>query len=211
MNRKSTTSKGFTIVELLIVVVVIAILASITIVGYGNVRRTAENTAVLASVSNWEKSIKIYQATTEKLPDDWTCLGTSVDNFPRDDAYRLGPGQCERGMIVDDDEWTSEYKTGPPQPSKTTSTPNLLRQNTSPGSGAMKTLTSGPKIIKGIIYAVVFNDQTQVNHKGAYLFYALNSQACPVGEAHKIRGTVNVCARSLTGPATDITDVIDTN
>ena len=207
MNRKSTTPKGFTIVELLIVVVVIAILASITIVGYGNVRRSAENTAVLASVSNWEKSVKIYQATTEKLPDDWTCLATSVSDFPADQAYNLGPGMCERGMIVSD-VWTSEYKTTPPQPFKPTSTPDLLRQNASAGSGAMKPLVSGTKIIKGIIYAAVSN-QTQVDHPGAYLFYALNDQACPAGEAHKIHDKVNVCARSLTAPVTNLDEVID--
>jgi prepilin-type N-terminal cleavage/methylation domain-containing protein len=199
--------KGFTIVELLIVVVVIAILAAITIVSYNGIQRRASNTLVLASVTNWEKIIRLYQATNYKLPDDWTCLGTSVNDFPVDNSFSLGVGMCERGMIVNDG-WTSEFKTVPPQPSKPTPTPVLLRDNASPGSGAMKTLSDGSKVIKGIIYAAVSN-QTQVDHPGAYLFYALSGQACPQGEAHKIHGSVNVCARSLTAAGTAWIDAID--
>lgn len=207
MQAKQRRDKGFTIVELLVVVVVIAILATITIVSFNGIQQRAANTKVLASVSNWEKSIKLYQSLGNKMPDDWTCLGMSVNDFPADPAYSLGVGMCERGMIVADN-WTSEFKTVPPQPSKPTSTPNLLRQNASPGSGAMTTLTSGTKIIKGIVYAAVSN-QTQVSHPGAYLFYALNKQACPTGEAHAIHGNVNICAKPLTGAGTAWIDAID--
>lgn len=207
MIFKGKPTSGFTIVELLIVVVVIAILATITIISYNGIQQRAQNSTVLLSVSNWEKSIKMYQSLSSKLPDDWTCLGMSVNDFPADPAYSLGPGMCERGMIVSD-AWTSEYKTTPPQPSKPTSTPNLLRQNSSPGSGAMQTLTSGNKVIKGIIYAAV-SSQTDVDHPGAYLFYALKGQACPAGEDHAIHGNVNVCARALTSAGTNWIDAID--
>jgi len=208
MQTRLRHTKGFTIVELLIVIVVIAILAAITIVSYNGIQRRASNTNVLTSVSNWEKIIRIYQATNSKLPDDWTCLGTSANDFPVDATFSLGVGMCERGMIVADN-WTSEFKTTPPHPTKPTSTPVLLRQNASPGSGAMPTLSSGTKVIKGIIYAAVSN-QTQVDHQGAYLFYGLNNQACPTGEAHAIHGSVNICARSLTPAGTAWIDAIDT-
>jgi len=207
MKTPSQLTKGFTIVELLIVVVVIAILAAITIVSYNGITNRANNSVVLGSVSSWENIIRLYQVTNERLPDDWTCLGSSVDNFPADNAFSLGVGMCERGMIVSDG-WTSEFKTVPPQPSKPTPTPVLLRQNASAGSGAMKTLSSGNKVMKGIIYAAVSN-QTQVPYPGAYLFYALSNQACPTGEAHKIHGSVNVCARPLTTPGTAWIDAID--
>ncbi|MDB5162475.1 MAG: putative ral secretion pathway protein GspG [Candidatus Saccharibacteria bacterium] len=207
MRTQQKQDKGFTIVELLIVVVVIAILAAITIVSYNGIQRRASNSIVLSSVSNWEKIIRLYQVTSDKLPDDWTCLGTTVNDFPDDSAYGLGVGMCERGMIVADG-WTSEFKTVPPQPTKPTPTPVLLRQNASAGSGAMKTLTNGTKVMKGVVYAAV-SSQTQVSHPGAYLFYALDSQACPSGEAHKVHGNVNVCARALTAPGTAWIDAID--
>ena len=207
MKLSQKSERGFTIVELIVVVLIIGILAAISIVSYSVVSRNAANASVMASVSSWEKNIKTYQAYSQKLPDDWTCLGMDVTDFPADPAYNLGPGMCERGMIVND-IWTSEFKTTPPQPSKPTSTPELLKQNTSPGSGATRTLTSGNKVIRGIIYASV-SDPNQVNYPGAYIFYALDDKSCPAAEAFKIQGKVNVCARLLTKPGANWIDVID--
>lgn len=208
MNTKQKQRTGFTIVELAIVIVVIGILAAIVVVAYSGMQRRADNAKVLASVDSWQKTIQLYQINnTMKLPDDWTCLGMSVEDFPLDSAFNLGPGMCERGMIVND-TWTSEYKIVPPQPFKPTPTPVLLRQETSPGSGATKTLSSGTKVIKGVIYAAVSN-QTQVDYPGAYLFYALDQQACPTGEDHSIHGNVNICARLLTKPGLAWIDAID--
>ena len=156
MAIKHTRKRGFTIVELAIVIFIIGILATIVTVAYSGAQRRAENSKVLAAVATLEKTIRLYQVNnTMKLPDDWTCLGTSATDFPSDPAYSLGAGMCERGMIVGDDMWISEYKLVPPKPSKPTPTPVLLRQESSPGSGAMKTLTSGTKIMKGIVYAAI--------------------------------------------------------
>ena len=45
--------RGFTIVELLIVIVVIAILASISIVAYNGVQQRARTTALQSDVRSW--------------------------------------------------------------------------------------------------------------------------------------------------------------
>lgn len=50
---------GFTIVELLIVIVVIAILASITIVAYGGISERARNTARLAAVRQAQQAVQL--------------------------------------------------------------------------------------------------------------------------------------------------------
>lgn len=61
-------TKGFTIVELLIVIVVIAILAAITIVAFNGVQQRAQNSAILSSVRATSKLIKSYKVTYGTYP-----------------------------------------------------------------------------------------------------------------------------------------------
>lgn len=51
--------KGFTIVELLIVIVVIAILAAITVVAYNGIRQRAESSARLSEMSQLQRKIQV--------------------------------------------------------------------------------------------------------------------------------------------------------
>jgi prepilin-type N-terminal cleavage/methylation domain-containing protein len=51
--------RGFTIVELLIVIVVIGILAAITIVAYNGVQTRAENNKTVAAVNQSVKLLKL--------------------------------------------------------------------------------------------------------------------------------------------------------
>ena len=59
LNRSQT--KGFTIVELLIVIVVIAILATITIVAFNGIQDRAKNARLVAAVDAYEKMIRMYK------------------------------------------------------------------------------------------------------------------------------------------------------
>lgn len=61
MERIRRTS-GFTIVELLIVVVVIAILATITIVSYNGISNQAHDTAVKSDLAALKKKVELYKA-----------------------------------------------------------------------------------------------------------------------------------------------------
>ncbi|MBM3210179.1 prepilin-type N-terminal cleavage/methylation domain-containing protein [Candidatus Saccharibacteria bacterium] len=80
--RINSSYRGFTIVELLIVIVVIAILASITIVAYNGIQTRATNTARYNEIKAWQKSFELYKATYGNYPavaDGGYCLGY---NFP---------------------------------------------------------------------------------------------------------------------------------
>lgn len=57
-NKKISTQKGFTIVELLIVVVVIAILAAITIVSYNGISQRSRVSAVQSDLSQAAKALE---------------------------------------------------------------------------------------------------------------------------------------------------------
>lgn len=59
---------GFTIVELLIVIVVIAILASITVVAYSGIQSRANDTAVQSDLRNISQQIEIYYAENGHYP-----------------------------------------------------------------------------------------------------------------------------------------------
>lgn len=64
-GRKQT---GFTIVELLIVIVVIAILAAITIVAYNGIQNRSKNTAVQSDIKQVQKLIEAYNALNGSYP-----------------------------------------------------------------------------------------------------------------------------------------------
>ncbi len=60
--------KGFTIVELLIVIVVIGILAAITIVAYNGIQNRAKTTKSQSAASDVQKKAEAYNAINEHYP-----------------------------------------------------------------------------------------------------------------------------------------------
>lgn len=60
--------KGFTIVELLIVIVVIGILAAIVIVAYNGIQNRANDTAVQSDLANFSKKINLINVETGTYP-----------------------------------------------------------------------------------------------------------------------------------------------
>lgn len=76
------TKSGFTIVELLIVIVIIGILAAITVVAYQEITTQARNASMKFGVGQYINAIKTYSATHDKFPQPATsaefsgaCLG----------------------------------------------------------------------------------------------------------------------------------------
>lgn len=71
--------RGFTIVELLIVIVVIAILAAITIVAYNGIQQRARDAQRVSDLSQMEKALKLYGVDNAVLPSCggfWYCAST---------------------------------------------------------------------------------------------------------------------------------------
>ncbi len=77
----STKSKyrGFTIVELLIVIVVIAILAAITIVAYNGIQTRGNNSAAATAAVNVSKKLEAYNALYGNYPASGTSITTQLN------------------------------------------------------------------------------------------------------------------------------------
>jgi prepilin-type N-terminal cleavage/methylation domain-containing protein len=73
---------GFTIVELLVVIVVIGILAAITIVAYNGIQTRAENTKTVNVVTVYARAFAQYAIDKGEYPSNTTypCLGYYSDN-----------------------------------------------------------------------------------------------------------------------------------
>jgi len=68
---------GFTIVELLIVVVLIAILAAITIVAYNGLQKRAQTSAVSTALNQASKKVKLYQVDNNTYPTTLATAGVT--------------------------------------------------------------------------------------------------------------------------------------
>lgn len=87
--------KGFTIVELLIVIVVIGILAAISIVAYNGVTQRAESAKTVSALSSWKKIISQHYALNGKyFTEGGICLG---DQYPILSGTTAG---CRRSNAV---------------------------------------------------------------------------------------------------------------
>jgi prepilin-type N-terminal cleavage/methylation domain-containing protein len=95
-------TKGFTIVELLVVIVVIAILAAITIVAYNGIQARATDAGNLSNANAITKAIAAYKIDNNNVPpicsagDGQGCalstissqlVSTYLSQLPNDSAY----------------------------------------------------------------------------------------------------------------------------
>ena len=80
-QRTDIVQRGFTIVELLVVIVVIAVLASITTVSYSGIQTRANNVAVLTAAKQAQQALLLYIANNNSYPltggDVGVCITTT--------------------------------------------------------------------------------------------------------------------------------------
>ncbi|PKL31945.1 hypothetical protein CVV43_00650 [Candidatus Saccharibacteria bacterium HGW-Saccharibacteria-1] len=83
--------RGFTIVELLVVIVIIGILAAITIVSYTGLAKKATEASLVSGLDGAKKQLLLYQADHGYFPDHFNdnCPADSSDNI--DSRYCLKP------------------------------------------------------------------------------------------------------------------------
>ena len=78
MISATRNTNGFTIVELLIVIVIIAILASVSVMAFNGITTRAENTKTLSAVSAYVKAMQLHATKEGRFPRnnpaEYVCL-----------------------------------------------------------------------------------------------------------------------------------------
>lgn len=113
MLTKNKHQSGFTIVELLIVIVVIGILGAITIVAYNGIQTRSRTTAVTADLRSIEKAMLMYRAQHGRLPlsADWYS-GTAMPPTSRWSTEIIAGLKNEKIIStssLDQDPWGQYY------------------------------------------------------------------------------------------------------
>lgn len=105
MHKQNTTSSGFTIVELLIVIVIIAILAAISIVAYTGIQNRAHDTAVQSDLKNIGQKFLEFQVLYGRLPGitsaDLTPMGLKVSRNSYGSHFSPGSGDYNMAYCFD--------------------------------------------------------------------------------------------------------------
>ena len=145
-----TKNQGFTIVELLIVVVVIAILAAITIVSYAGITARANESAIKLQASNFQKKAEMYKAEKGNYPVAVGDLGGSsnsyyyADTAANFDYVTTEPTTASPGALANDSAVTKRIRvmTCPASASATTVT-GLKVYYYNPKTSAVENVQSG--------------------------------------------------------------------
>ena len=90
---------GFTIVELMIVIVVIGILAAITIVSYNGIQQRAQNTKTASAVRAYMDGFALYLGDKGSYPTPYyaACLG---EDYPSDRCWDGSASYAENATLL---------------------------------------------------------------------------------------------------------------
>ena len=96
MTTKNIKNQGFTLVELLIVIVIIAILTVVSLVAYNGLQNQAKTSAAKSTVDAVAKKAELYNTEEGKYPEDITKLTSADTNTKHALLLVLATQQAQR-------------------------------------------------------------------------------------------------------------------
>ncbi|AHB42007.1 Prepilin-type cleavage/methylation protein [Candidatus Saccharibacteria bacterium RAAC3_TM7_1] len=163
---------GFTIVELLIVIVVIAILAAITIVAYNGIQTRAKNTKTINATAAWIKALRLYEADNGDYPTVTSCLGTTTTYPDNTQCWNNASWTVKSSFLTLMQPYLSSF----PEPDTT----NIDTVNT-PRRGALYTISGAVKYVYMSLIGVTSCPTMSIptysggnTDQGRYCIYQLN-------------------------------------
>lgn len=170
MNK---TKSGFTIVELLIVIVVIGILAAITVVAYSGIQARAENSKTVSAVQAYKKALLHYAIDNGSYPTIGArCLG---DTYPATDGTTTG---CRDSLnVLPNSNGTAMINALKPYLNNAFPLPSTKILFSSTGRGYVGAYFYGDN------YGYTLNGSPVIA-----LIYTIESNKCPVGPVYTTSG-----------------------
>ncbi|MCA9354193.1 MAG: prepilin-type N-terminal cleavage/methylation domain-containing protein [Candidatus Kaiserbacteria bacterium] len=101
MKKSYLARKGFTLVEIMVVVAIISILSAILYANFGHARTEARNKEVFSELKELQLAIELYRAQHGHYPDIPAC-GTTAAATSTADSDTGGAGHCAINPFVDD-------------------------------------------------------------------------------------------------------------
>lgn len=171
--RAMRNTTGFTIVELLIVIVIIAILAAITVVAFNGIQVRAENAKTLSGIDQYAKALQLYKTNTGNYPlagggFQFGCIADSGNCAMV--AGTSGPDCASIGASVVNNTLNAAIKT------VVNSIPAISDQ----------TMQCESKSVKGAIYIMYGNLYGGDNRNGYILYYLKGDQPCTTPAGSKL-------------------------
>jgi prepilin-type N-terminal cleavage/methylation domain-containing protein len=117
VSYKKNKTAGFTIVELLIVIVVIGILAAITIVAYNGVQSRARSTNAQAAANGVLKKAEVYNTDDLAPTVGYPTLPSHLSGATADKTYAITGATFATGTGGTSPNFTTAPTTAPASPS----------------------------------------------------------------------------------------------
>ncbi len=112
-NRSSNRRRGFTLVELMVVIVIIAVLAALLFPAFSSMRENANVTLCKNNLGQIQKAVFSYEAAFNRYPSSWngTPAATGSSDIGGWSAQAIILPRLEQGKLYDNIDFTQSYSS----------------------------------------------------------------------------------------------------